>query len=62
VILRDLAPIVIAVVYLMVPADHLPSFFPGRESGVTRIHTKHGLLSGGLGVLLIVIGWFMDHL
>ncbi len=60
-ILLGLALIVIAVVYFMVPADHLPSFFPGHAAGVTRVHTKHGLLAGGLGVLLIVIGWFMGR-
>ena len=29
--------IVVAAIYLLVPADSLPSFFPGHEAGLTRI-------------------------
>lgn len=53
--------IVIAVVYFVTPADQLPSFFPGHAAGVARVHMKHGLVSGGLGVVLLVIGWFMGR-
>ena len=51
--------IVVAAVYLLVPADSLPSFFPGHETGLARIRLKHGLLSGGAGVVLILAGWFV---
>jgi hypothetical protein len=53
--------IVIGAVYLLVPADSLPSFFPGHETGLTRIRLKHGLLSGGIGVVLILAGWFVGR-
>ncbi len=59
--LIGLALIVVAVVYLLLPADQLPSFFPGHESGLARIRMKHGLVSGGLGVVLIALGWFMGR-
>jgi hypothetical protein len=60
-ILIGLALIVIAVVYFVLPADQLPSFFPGHEAGVARIHFKHGLVSGAAGGLLICIAYFMGR-
>lgn len=53
--------IVIAVVYFVTPADHLPSFFPGHAAGVTRVHMKHGVLSGVIGIVLLAAGWFMGR-
>ena len=50
--------IVIAAIYLLVPADSLPSFFPGHETGLARIRVKHGLAAGVVGIVLIAIGWF----
>jgi len=50
--------IVVAAVYLLVPADSLPSFFPGHETGLARIRVKHGLAAGVAGIVLIAIGWF----
>jgi hypothetical protein len=48
--------LVVAAVYVLVPADQLPEFFPGHEAGVTRVHLKHGVVSGVLGVVLLVAG------
>jgi hypothetical protein len=48
----------VAAVYLLVPADSLPSFFPGHEAGLARIRVKHGLAAGVAGIVLIAIGWF----
>ena len=48
--------LVIAAVYFLVPADQLPSFFPGHEADATRVHVKHGIVSGVLGVVLIAAG------
>lgn len=56
-----LALIAVAAMYLLVPADALPSFFPGHETGLARIRMKHGLVSGAVGVVLIAIGWFMGR-
>jgi hypothetical protein len=53
--------LVIAAVYVLVPADQLPGFFPGHEAGVTRVHLKHGAVSGGLGLLLLVAGVFVGR-
>ena len=53
--------IVVAAVYFLMPADTLPSFFPGHETGLARIRVKHGLLSGGLGIVLLIISWFMGR-
>jgi uncharacterized membrane-anchored protein YitT (DUF2179 family) len=53
--------IVIAAVYFLVPADSLPTFFPGHETGLTRIRTKHGMLAGALGIVSLVLGWWMGR-
>ena len=47
--------------YLLVPADALPTFFPGHETGLARIRFKHGLVSGTVGVMLLAVGWFMGR-
>ena len=50
--------LVVAAIYLLVPADSLPSFFPGHETGLARVRIKHGLVAGVVGIVLIAIGWF----
>lgn len=59
--LLGLALIVIAGVYFLLPADQLPSFFPGHETGLARIRMKHGLVSGAAGVALLAVGWWMGR-
>jgi hypothetical protein len=53
--------IVVAVIYLTVPADSLPSFFPGHEVGLARTRMKHGLAAGAVGVILLVVGWVLGR-
>ena len=53
--------LVIAAVYFLVPADQLPGFFPGHEAGVARVHTKHGIIAGVIGIILIGAGTFMGR-
>ena len=53
--------LVVAGVYVLVPADQLPGFFPGHEAGVARIHTKHGIVSGVAGVVLLAAGVWMGR-
>ena len=53
--------LVIAAVYFLVPADQLPGFFPGYEAGMNKVHVKHGILSGVLGLILIGAGTFMGR-
>src|SRR2546423_5921543 len=50
--------IVSAAIYLLVPADSLPSFFPGHEAGLARIRLKHGLVAAVAGIVLFAVGWF----
>ena len=59
--LLGLALLVIAVMYFVMPADSLPGFFPGRETGVMRVHMKHGIVAGVAGVVLLAIGWIMGR-
>ena len=49
---------VIAVTYLVVPADSLPAFFPGFEAGLTRTRVKHGIASAAVAVLLFAWAWY----
>jgi amino acid permease len=49
--------LVVAVMYFVMPADSLPSFFPGHEAGVTRMHYKHGVVAGVIGIVLLAAGW-----
>jgi hypothetical protein len=53
--------LVIAAVYFLVPADQLPGFFPGYEAGATRVHVKHGVVSGVLGIVLLAAGVFLGR-
>jgi hypothetical protein len=53
--------IVVAAVYFLVPADSLPTFFPGHETGLTRIRAKHGMLSGAIGIVLLAASWWMGR-
>jgi hypothetical protein len=53
--------LVIAGVYFLIPADQLPGFFPGHEAGVTHIHTKHGIVAGVIGIVLLAAGMFMGR-
>jgi hypothetical protein len=53
--------LVIAAVYFLIPANQLPGFFPGHEAGVTRVHSKHGIVSGIAGLVLLATGVWMGR-
>jgi hypothetical protein len=53
--------LVVAAVYLMLPADSLPSFLPGHEAGLLRPRVKHGVAAGVIGVMLFVVGWVLGR-
>jgi hypothetical protein len=53
--------LVVAAVYFLVPADQLPGFLPGHEAGISRVHMKHGIVSGVLGLVLIGAGTFLGR-
>jgi hypothetical protein len=59
--LLGIALLIVAGVYFMLPADPLPSFFPGHEAGVMRLHVKHGIVAGAAGAVLLMAGWFMGR-
>jgi hypothetical protein len=53
--------LIVAAVYFLVPADQLPSFFPGHEAGVARMHYKHGIVAGVFGILMLGAGVWMKR-
>ena len=53
--------LIIAGMYVVVPADQLPTFFPGHEDGVARVHMKHGIASGVAGIILLAAGVWMGR-
>ncbi len=53
--------LVVAAVYFMMPADQLPTFLPGYEAGVTHVHTKHGIVAGVAGLVLLGAGIWMGR-
>jgi hypothetical protein len=55
------ALLVVAAMYFLMPADALPSFFPGHETGLARMRYKHGVVSGVVGILALAVGWFMGR-
>ena len=53
--------LVVAAVYFLVPADQLPGFFPGHDTGLSRARMKHGVASGVLGLVLLGGGIWMGR-
>jgi hypothetical protein len=53
--------LIVAGVYFLVPADQLPGFFPGHEDGVARVHVKHAVASGVVGIILLAAGVWMGR-
>jgi hypothetical protein len=53
--------LIVAAVYFVIPADQLPGFFPGHETGVTRMHYKHGIVAGVVGLVLLFAGRWMGR-
>jgi hypothetical protein len=51
--------LVVAAIYFMMPADQLPSFFPGHVAGDSHVHTKHGIAAAFVGVVLLAAGSLM---
>jgi hypothetical protein len=53
--------IVIGVAYLVLPANSLPAFFPGYDPELARVHLKHGIASGVVGIVLLGVGWYLGR-
>jgi hypothetical protein len=56
-----IALLVVAGMYFLMPADALPGFFPGHETGLARMRYKHGVVSGAIGVVLLAVSWFLGR-
>lgn len=52
--------IVVALLYLVEPADSLPSFMPGYDGASGRHHIKHALATLLLGLGALVLAWFQS--
>jgi hypothetical protein len=52
---------VVAVVYFVLPAGSLPSFFPGYEPGSARVHVKHGSAALAVAIVLFGVAWFLGR-
>jgi uncharacterized membrane protein YkvA (DUF1232 family) len=48
--------LVLAAVYFLTPADQLPGFLPGFAAGDAHVHTKHAIVSGVAGLVLLGAG------
>ena len=53
--LVGVALLVVAAVYFLVPADSLPPFFPGHEAGLARVRVKHGIATGVVGLVCLIV-------
>ena len=58
--LLGLVFLALAVLYWLTPAGDLPSFLPGFEAGVARVHYKHGLGSLIVALALFAFAWFQS--
>jgi amino acid permease len=47
----------VAVCYFVMPANSLPSFFPGFDPQSAAIHMKHGIASLAVAIVLLGIAW-----
>jgi hypothetical protein len=61
IVVLALACAVIAIVYFLLPAGSLPSFFPGFEPGSARVHVKHGVVAAAAAIVLFGIAWFLSR-
>ena len=53
--------LIVAGLYFLLPADQLPGFLPGHETGLTRMRYKHGIVAGVVGLVLLVAGRWMGR-
>jgi len=49
--------VILAGLYLFTPAHSLPSFLPGFDPNLDKIHYKHGVGSLVVGVALLAYAW-----
>jgi len=49
--------ILLAGIYLFVPANSLPSFVPGFDPDLSKVHYKHGLAAFVVGAAFLAYAW-----
>lgn len=49
--------ILLAVVYLAIPANSLPAFVPGFDPDLEKVHYKHGLAAFVVGASFLAYAW-----
>ena len=47
----------VAAIYFLLPANHLPAFMPGYDPDLNKIHSTHGLICVVLGALGFLLTW-----
>jgi len=50
--------IILSVAYCVLPANALPTYVPGYDPSLAKVHYKHGLASLALGVGLLAYASF----
>ncbi len=50
----------IAGIYFVTPANHLPHFFPGFDSTLTKTHYKHGIGALVIAIAAFIFAWFQS--
>jgi hypothetical protein len=53
--------IVLAAMYYVIPAGHLPPFMPGYIAGSAHIHHTHAYAAVVAAIVLFVLGWFFGR-
>lgn len=48
----------LALIYFITPANSLPSFLPGYDPTLTKVHFKHGVGSLLLALAIFAFAWF----
>jgi hypothetical protein len=57
-ILLGLGCLVATYMYWTIPANMLPSFFPGYDPSLAAVHFKHGLAALIVALAFFVYAWF----
>ncbi len=58
IVLVGLIFLVLAAIYFITPASSLPTFLPGYEASLTKIHYKHAIGSLFLALATFAFVWF----
>jgi hypothetical protein len=51
----------LAAAYWFIPADDLPSFFPGFVAGSAQIHVRHAIVTLIIALVLLAFAWFQSR-